>query len=103
MAFEVAVPDERLKRIGVDPESVEKLAGDAAKSELILGIHGVSATARETTAPAGVADRSDIERYFRVHCTPTRRDKGHRTIELPKPVTAETADLFNRLFGRGGS
>jgi hypothetical protein len=43
--------DEILKRFGADPESVEKLAGDAAKAEAVLGIHGVSVTARDTTAP----------------------------------------------------
>jgi hypothetical protein len=38
---------------------------------------------------------------FRVHDTPTRRDTLHRTVELPMPVTAEAAEEFNRLFGRG--
>jgi hypothetical protein len=95
------VPDERLKRFGTELETAEKLASDAARAEAILGIHGVSVTARETSAPAGAANRIDIEQSFRVHDTPTRRDKRHRTIELPKPVTQEVAELFNRLFGRG--
>lgn len=96
-----ALPDELLKRFGSDPETAEKLAADAARADGVLGIHGVSVTARETTAPAGAASRAEVERHFRVHDTPTRRDRGHRTVELPKPVTPETADLFNRLFGRG--
>jgi hypothetical protein len=35
-----------------------------------------------------------------VHDTPTRADPLHRTVELPKPVTAEVAALFNQIFGR---
>lgn len=77
------MPDEVLKRFGTDPESTEKLAGDAAKAEAILGIHGVSATARPTSAPAGEAIRADIEALFPVHDTPSRRDPLHRTVELP--------------------
>ena len=85
----------------LNPESVEKLAADAAAAESVLGIHGVSVTARDTKAPAGRAQQSDVERHFRVHDTPSRRDPLHRTVELPKPVTAEVAESFNRLFGRG--
>jgi hypothetical protein len=95
------VPDEVLKRFGTDPEPTEKLAGDAARAETVLGIHGVSVTARDTTAPAGHAARADVEAHFPVRDTPTRRDKLHRTVELPKPVTPEVAELFNPLFGRG--
>lgn len=93
--------DEVLKRFGTDPETVEKLAEAAAAAEKVLGIHGVSVTARDTTAPAGRANRTDVAPHFRVHDTPSRRDRLHRTVELPKPVTAEVAELFNRLFGRG--
>ena len=41
-----------------------------------------------------------LERDFPVHDTPTRHDPQHRTVELPKPVTHEVAELFNRLLGR---
>jgi hypothetical protein len=98
---EATVPDELLKRFGTDPETADRLAEQAAKAEAVLGIHGVSVTARDTEAPAGRALRSDVEQHFRVHDTPSRRDTLHRTVELPKPVTPEVADLFNRLFGRG--
>jgi hypothetical protein len=93
--------DEILKRFGAEPESAERLAAHAAAAEALLGIHGVSVTGRETTAPAGRARRVDVEPVFRVHDTPSRRDPLHRTVELPKPVTPEVADEFNRLFGRG--
>jgi hypothetical protein len=46
------------------------------------------------------ADRDAIERHFPAHDTPTRNDPLHRTIELPKPVSEEVADTFNRIFGR---
>lgn len=96
------MPDEVLKRFGADRETVEKLATDAAAAEAgKVAIHGVSVTARDSTAPAGRALHTDVEKHFRVHDTPSRRDPGHRTVELPKPVTPEVAELFNRLFGRG--
>lgn len=93
--------DEQLKRFGTDPESADRLAEQAAAAEAVIGIHGVSVTARDTTAPAGVAPRTEVEKHFVVHDTPSRRDPRHRTVELPKPVTPEVAELFNRLFGRG--
>lgn len=99
----MSVSDEVLKRFGTDPESSEKLASDAAKAESVLGIHGVSATGRESSASASQAFRSEIEKHFSIHDTPSRRDRLHRTIELPRPVTTDVAELFNRLFGRGGA
>jgi hypothetical protein len=95
------VADEVLKRFGADPESADRLAAQAAASAGVLGVHGVSVTARATDAPAGRAPRSAVEPHFPVHDTPSRRDPLHRTVELPVPVTDAVADLFNRLFGRG--
>jgi len=93
--------EEILKRFGAGPESAERLAAYAAAADAGLGINGVSVTARQTAAPAGRANRADVQQVFRVHDTPSRRDPLHRTVELPKPVTPEVADTFNRLFGRG--
>lgn len=93
--------DEQLKRFGTDPESAERLGQQAAAAEAMIGIHGVSVTARARTAPAGTAARPEVEKHFRVHDTPSRRDPLHRTVELPEPVTQKVADLFNRVFGRG--
>jgi len=90
--------EEMLTRFGAEPESAEKLATDAARAEAVLGIHGVSVTARAPKRPAPSAPRSTIAQHFPVHETGT--DPLHRTVELLKPVTAEVADLFNRLFGR---
>ena len=90
--------DEVLTRFGQAPESAQKLAEDAARAEAVLGIHGVSVTARTPKYPAPSAIRSVVEAYFPVHNT--GNDPMHRTVELPKPVTQEVADLFNRLFGR---
>jgi len=91
---------ERLKRFGTDPESAERLAAQAAAAHSVLGIHGVSLPARDTSAPCGSALRSVVESVFRVHDTPSRRDPLHRAVELPVPITAEIAQRFNRLFGR---
>jgi hypothetical protein len=93
-----APADETLARFGKAVESAEKLAEDAAKAEDVLGIHGVSVTARPPKRPAPSALRSVVEKHVRVHNTGS--DPLHRTVELPKPVTQEVADLFNQLFGR---
>jgi hypothetical protein len=92
---------EVLKRHGTTRESASRLARKAAEAERVLGIHGVSVTASTPTGPASVADRAAVEAHFAVHDTPTRADPLHRTVELPRPVTDEMADQFNRLFGRG--
>jgi hypothetical protein len=91
---------EVLKRLGTSRESVGRLARKAAGAERAIGIHGVSLTAGVPRGPAGEAFRSEVEKHFRVHDTPSRADPLHRTVELPKPVTPEAADVFNRLFGR---
>jgi hypothetical protein len=89
---------EILTRFGDAAESAQKLGDDARHAEAAIGIHGVSVTARKPKRTAPSALRSDVEKHFRVHNT--GNDPLHRTIELPKPVTQEVADLFNRLFGR---
>jgi hypothetical protein len=94
----VAPAVEVLTRFGEAPESAQKLADDAARAEAVLGIHGVSVTARKPRRPAPSALRSVVEQHFRVHNTGS--DPLHRTVQLPKPVTPDVADLFNRLFGR---
>jgi hypothetical protein len=92
---------EILKRLGTNRESLARLARKAAEAERVLGIHGVSVTAGLTIGPASQANRADIAKVFRIHNTPTRSDPLHRTVELPKPITEETAAAFNGLFGRG--
>ena len=96
--------DEILQRLGTDREPVEKLARKAAAGgSARIGIHGVSVSPAEPAPdePVSTARRSEVAKHFPVHDTPTIGDPLHRTVELPKPVTAEVADLFNRLFGRG--
>jgi len=93
--------DEILTRFGTDPESADRLAAQAAMAESVLGIHGVSTTARRVAAAGSRALRSVVKLVFPVRETPSRRDPLHRTVELPKPVTPEVAEAFNRLFGRG--
>jgi RHS repeat-associated protein len=93
--------DETLTRYGDKPETVERLAEQAAKAEAHpkVGIHGVSTTTKPNpTNPGGQAPRSTVEQQFKVHNT---LGKGHRTVELPKPVTQQVVDAFNKLFGFG--
>jgi hypothetical protein len=92
--------EELLKRLGTSRESASRLARKAAESEFALGIHGVSVTAGAAMGPASVASRKAVQWHFCVLDTPTHRDPLHRTLELPKPVTAEAAALFNQIFGR---
>jgi len=92
--------EEILKRLGTSRESAARLARKAAEAEQVLGIHGVSVTAGVAKGDVSVVERAEVERVFPVHETPTRADRLHRTVELPKPVTQEVADRFNELFGR---
>ncbi len=96
----MADESEILKRLGSSRESVARLSRKATEAEAALGIHGVSVTAGIPRGPASAASRPDVEQHFRIHDTPTRADPLHRTVELPKPITQQTADLFNQLFGR---
>ena len=93
-------PVEILNRLGVSRESAIRLGRKAVDAERILGIHGVSVSAGTPTCPGSAARRSEVEKQFHVHDTPTRADPLHRTVELPKPVTKDVADIFNDLFGR---
>jgi hypothetical protein len=95
---------EVLRRRGKSRESVGRLQRKAAEAEESnIGIHGVWVSAAEPSPNEEVsnATRIDVEKIFRVHETPTRSDPLHRTVELPKPITPEVAEQFNRLFGRG--
>jgi hypothetical protein len=91
---------EVLSRLGTFRESAARLARKAAEAEEQIGIHGVSTTAGKPIGAASQAAREDVESTFPVHDTPTRNDPLHRTVELPKPVTPQTADQFNKKFGR---
>jgi hypothetical protein len=87
----------KLVRYGTAPETVEKLASDAAAAlaNPQVGIHGVSAFYRNPVPSS--AEFSAVAQHFKIYKTLGR---GHYTIELPNPVTQEVADTFNRVFGR---
>jgi RHS repeat-associated protein len=88
-----------LFRFGKQAETVEKLASDAARAEARGFGHGVSVTTRRPTrTPASEASREAVEEHFTVRRTGEK--PGHHTVDLPKPVTQQVADLFNRLFNR---
>lgn len=86
--------------MGTSKESASRLGRKAPEAEGKVGIHGVSVSAGAPNVPSSQAARSDVEQAFPVHDTPTTGDPQHRTVELPKPVTRDVADLFNRIFGR---
>jgi hypothetical protein len=96
------IPVEVLKRLGTSRESVGRLTRKAGEAERALGIYGVSVTAGIPRGSAGESLRTDVEKCFPVHDTPTRSDPLHRTVELPKPLTEQAAAAFNGLFGRAG-
>ena len=105
-----------LVRRGSSRESAQRLARQAEAAEqagksqngVSFG-HGVSVTTpasniRLSKNPRDVAlaQRKALqEAGFEVRHTPTRSDPNHHTVQLPKPVTDEVANLFNHLFGRG--
>ena len=82
-----------------DAAELNRQALLAERQDWTGNTYGVSATTRET-ADSAKAGRSAVEEHFRVLDTPTIMNPDHKTIELPKPVTEEVANLFNRLFGR---
>ena len=107
---------EVIVRQGTSYESVGRLSNKAAEAENATSVarngqpygHGVSVTSPASNAklsknPAdasSAAKKSFEDAGFEVRHTPTARDPDHHTVQLPKPVTKEVADLFNSLLGR---
>ena len=92
----------RIYRQGTSRESPPRLNRQAQAAESSsIGIHGVSGSTTTLRGACSSASCADLEAAgFKVHRTPTRRNPNHVTIELPKPVTRETANIFNDTFGR---
>lgn len=97
-----------LVRRGVAPETATRLGKQAKQAEEAGFPHGVSVTTPESNARlardphnASFATKQAFQDAgFKVHHTPTRNDPFHRTVELPDPVTVETAAKFNEILGR---
>src|SRR3954468_19142910 len=89
---------ERLFRFGLEWETADDLARQAAESRARGFPHGVSAFSRSSRPDAASVLRVEIEAHFVVH--KTGRNPFHYTIELPDLVTDRVAGLFNALFGR---
>ncbi|MBB4957722.1 RHS repeat domain-containing protein [Micromonospora polyrhachis] len=96
--------DTVLARMGTSWESTGRLARKAGEAEDKGFGHGVSVTAdpaRVAGANMSTATRGQLEAAgFTVRHTPTRNDKFHHTVDLPKPVTAAVQKAFNTAFGR---
>lgn len=96
--FLVHNADKCLFRFGTNWESAESLAQQAAAAEANNFPHGVSTFSQSTRPDAVSALQEEVKKYFPV--IKTGKNKFHYTVELPKPVTEEVANLFNSLFGR---
>jgi hypothetical protein len=63
-------------------------------------VHGVSVTASPPDRDGyRQLERDMVEQHSRVHDTPMPDDPLHRTAELPKPITKDIVDQWNRLWG----
>ena len=82
-------------RRGLYPESVSRLAKQAAEAEAEIGVHGVSVTAKPGTIGKAVCMSKARESF---NIIKTGKDIYHYTVELTKPVTKEVAKLFNEVF-----
>ena len=92
--------DRHLVRFGKGPETAEQLAEQAAAAEASGLPHGVSTRLKDRVSGSDKAHRSTtkkkVEEVFNVE--QTGKDPRHHTVILPKPVTEETADQFNKVF-----
>ena len=90
-----------LVRFGQGPESAARLGTQAAAAEAAGLPHGVS-TRLVTRVSASllvgnrIAPLSVVEAQFPV--VQTGANPNHYTVVLPKPVTEETAEIFNGIF-----
>jgi RHS repeat-associated protein len=89
-----------LVRFGKGPETVSQLAADAARAEAAGFPHGVSTMLVNRVSGSDKAHRSaaagEVQNHFKVE--QTGRNPNHHTVHLPKPVTSEVADKFNKVF-----
>lgn len=88
----------RLYRFGLEWETADRLAADAARAVAAGFPHGVSTMDRTSRPDAVSAPRAFVEAHFPVR--QTGRNPHHFTVLLPDPVTEDVAQRFNRLFGR---
>ena len=91
---------EILKRLGTTRESAARLGPKRLKrSRFWAFMDSPSRRGFHEHPPQPRCEPRSSE--FFVSTKPQRAtDRLHRTVELPKPVTQETADQFNQLFGR---
>ncbi|MGO1070755.1 RHS repeat domain-containing protein [Lysobacter sp. CA199] len=89
-------------RQGDSAETATRLERKSMEAEASsIRIHGVSGSTTKPGGPCSSATCGQLEAAgFKVHDTPVRGDKNHKTIEMPKPVTKEDAKRFNRVLGR---
>jgi hypothetical protein len=74
------------------------LAQPAAAAEAKGLPHGILTFSRSSREDAVSASRAAIGEYSPV--IKSGKNPYHYTVQLPKPVTQDAADLLNALFGR---
>ncbi len=88
-----------LTRFGeASEQTLERLTAEAAKAETKAQVdftHGVSTMANSVKA-GGKALMSAVQEYFEVK--KTGNNPNHYTVVLPKPVTQEVVDFFQKVF-----
>jgi uncharacterized protein RhaS with RHS repeats len=96
--------EEHLTRYAAGKESQPRLErqAEASLANPDEKIHGISTTASpaDPSRAHSTLPRSTVEKTFPVHNTPIPGgDQLHRTVEIPKPVTQEIKDAWNKLWG----
>jgi RHS repeat-associated protein len=93
-------PQGHLVRFGQGPESADDLAEQAARAEAAGFPHGVSTKLVDRVSGSDKdhrsAPRAEVESSFKVE--QTGKNPKHHTVHLPKPVTPDVADKFNKTF-----
>jgi len=81
-------------------ETAAKLAEDAARAETKGFGHGVSTMLKDKISGSDKRNLSalyeDAAKVFNIRKTGS--NPKHYTVDVPKPVTQEVADLFNSVF-----
>lgn len=75
------------------------MAGQAAKAEAKIGVHGVSVRLGSGLQTEGATATGEALEKAGFTLRKTGADPKHYTAVLPKPVTQKVADAWNRVWG----
>ncbi|BBM86564.1 hypothetical protein [Candidatus Uabimicrobium amorphum] len=103
MQYEKAPINETIWRWGIHQEKLEVLQESSQEALEVIGLHGVTAFAGEIPSDAKVSNarvKDLVALGFPVYITPLDATPEHRTVELPKSITAETVEIWNNVWKR---